>query len=504
MALRFYVVAVGQWPAAQKHAFTLVRDNWDDFHFKTTFQLHYRDSVGDIHEIGSVKIAKVGMGEDGGRTEIERSFPQLSEDYFSLGQDREYYDNLRKLPGSLGRDALSALRDVAVDLQRLDEVGDETVVTTSLMRDLDRQIIRTQFHWIAQGEAPRTNYHFQFQPPSLEDYTPDPLDFNVEVDSVPPTNTHVIIGANGVGKSTLMRRFASSLRIDAKRTENGHFSSSQPHTDRGRRVPFDNVVTVAFSAFDPFPAHLNDPDGTSGDIPHHVVGLAGAAAPGDREVDLADQFSQALRACVRSPRRERWLDALSVLNEADPLLQETEATKLIDGDVFGDEVWGASDFYRALSSGHKIALLTITALVRYVEERTLVLVDEPETHLHPPLLSALIRAVSRLTVGRNGVAIVATHSPVVLQNVPRSCVFLLNRSGDIANASRPRIETFGESVSVLTAEVFGLDVTDTGFHDVLQRAAVGFEQTSLGSQLGSEGRAVLRALADVGEKEDEI
>lgn len=47
------------------------------------------------------------------------------------------------------------------------------------------------------------------------------------------------------------------------------------------------------------------------------------------------------------------------------------------------------------------------------------LIDEPEGHLHPPLLSAFVRALSELLVNRNGVAIIATHSPVVLQEVPR-------------------------------------------------------------------------------------
>jgi predicted ATP-dependent endonuclease of OLD family len=68
-----------------------------------------------------------------------------------------------------------------------------------------------------------------------------------------------------------------------------------------------------------------------------------------------------------------------------------------------------------MSSGHAIVLLTITRLVATVEEKTLVLLDEPESHLHPPLLSAFIRALSDLLYDRNGVAIIATHSPVVLQ-----------------------------------------------------------------------------------------
>jgi predicted ATP-dependent endonuclease of OLD family len=50
-------------------------------------------------------------------------------------------------------------------------------------------------------------------------------------------------------------------------------------------------------------------------------------------------------------------------------------------------------------------LLTITRLVETVEERTLVLLDEPEAHLHPPLLSAFVRSLSDLLINRNGVAI---------------------------------------------------------------------------------------------------
>lgn len=67
--------------------------------------------------------------------------------------------------------------------------------------------------------------------------------------------------------------------------------------------------------------------------------------------------------------------------------------------------------FERLSSGHKVILLTIAKLVELVEEKTLVLLDEPEEHLHPPLVSAFIRTLSDLLIYRNGVGIVATHSP---------------------------------------------------------------------------------------------
>jgi predicted ATP-dependent endonuclease of OLD family len=73
-----------------------------------------------------------------------------------------------------------------------------------------------------------------------------------------------------------------------------------------------------------------------------------------------------------------------------------------------------------------------------------------------------------LLIDRNGVAIVATHSPVVLQEVPRSCAWNLRRTGAVVNAERLELETFGENVGTLTREVFGLEVTHSGFHKMLQ------------------------------------
>ncbi len=134
-----------------------------------------------------------------------------------------------------------------------------------------------------------------------------------------------------------------------------------------------------------------------------------------------------------------------------------------------------------------------------MEERTLVLLDEPEAHLHPPLLSAFVRALSDLLVNRNGVAIVATHSPVILQEVPSQCVWKIWRNGRIIQAERPTIETFGENVGVLTREVFGLEVTDAGFHQLLRTAARDAENfddmiAKFDGKLGGEARALIRAL----------
>ncbi len=166
----------------------------------------------------------------------------------------------------------------------------------------------------------------------------------------------------------------------------------------------------------------------------------------------------------------------------------------------------AATFFDGLSSGHKIVLLALTRIIECVNEKSLVLIDEPEGHLHPPLLSAFIRVLSDLMTNRNGVAIVASHSPVVLQEVPKSCVYQLERFGGITTATRPEQETFGENVGVLTGRVFGYEVTESGFHQLIRRMAMvssSYEEAAqkLDGQLGSEAKAILMGLMISREKE---
>jgi hypothetical protein len=118
----------------------------------------------------------------------------------------------------------------------------------------------------------------------------------------------------------------------------------------------------------------------------------------------------------------------------------------------------------------------------------------------------MTRAISELMVQRNGVAIVATHSPVILQEVPKSCVWILNRAGDIAKAERPLKETFAENVSILSQEVFQLELSQTGYHQILndlRKKEVSYENAIeyLRNQIGAEGKAVLRGMYLNGEED---
>jgi predicted ATPase len=218
--------------------------------------------------------------------------------------------------------------------------------------------------------------------------------------------------------------------------------------------------------------------------------------------NAAVRFRKSFQKCRQGLRSERWQAAIRTL-ETDSLFAEEAITDLLREPEWQSK---AESLFSGLSSGHAIVLLTITRLVELVDERTLVLIDEPESHLHPPFLSAFIRSLSDLLVKRNGVAIIASHSPVVLQEVPKTCVWMLRRSGTSSVTERPPIETFGENVGILTREVYGLEVINSGFHKLLQdtvyKEGLSYERLlrHFGGQLGAEARAIAKGM--IAERDD--
>jgi hypothetical protein len=101
---------------------------------------------------------------------------------------------------------------------------------------------------------------------------------------------------------------------------------------------------------------------------------------------------------------------------------------------------------------------------------------------------------------RNGLALIATHSPVVLQEIPKKSVWALQRTGEDVRVDHPELETFGENVGVITREIFTLEVKRTGFHAMIEELAqrgLSFDEilAAFGDNLGAEGRALARAAA---------
>ena len=374
------------------------------------------------------------------------------------------------------------------------------------MRSVSLSTIHGQFRRVLKGDVELTDFRFTFVQEADERHAPVKLAFAVKVASKPSTNVHVLIGRNGVGKTTLLNNMVGAL-LNVSRPDQPpcrfYYLDWLLSEETLPKDYFSSVISVSFSAFDPFVPPADRPaDRTLG--PAYVyIGMKKVRAdqtngiqPAPKtDAELVNDFAASFKSCLSQPaKRERWLAAIKRL-ESDLNFKEMDLARLLELDD-SEAVDKAYAMASRMSSGHSIVLLTITMLVDAVEEKTLVLLDEPESHLHPPLLSAFTRALSDLLYSRNGVAIVATHSPVVLQEVPRSCVWKLTRTRTQGRADRPERETFGENVGILTRETFGLEVSKSGFHEMMQRAVDSggtFESilAEYDDQLGAEARAIL-------------
>lgn len=499
----------GITPAGTRNVCYLTWNTWDDFGFKTTYEVTAFDNDKVEHDLGSTRI--MSMGQESGQTQLELTEDGLSDEYCSLGNDRSFYLGLMKMDRASREAILTGLRDCAFDAPRFDRFMEEPAVRTSLLRSSSKQDVLVVYPRILQGQTELTPFAFSFvldrQEGDESDEQSLSLRFVVTPGKRPPTNVHVLIGRNGVGKTRILAGMADAL------TDNQAASFGLPGRFEFEQRPqhpcsdFLNLVIVSFSAFDRFDPIAKGSARTEKSLPYYYVGIKRFLNDRDGNPtdaigvkstkDLDDDLREALDTIFLDQSRiDRWLKALQTLS-SDPGIRG-----LLADDVVGVERVVVRERVNRqiphMSSGHKIVLLTITRLIENVSDRSLVLLDEPETHLHPPLLGSFMRALSELLVDRNAVAIVASHSPVVLQEVPAKRVWRLLGSGSKLKAERPAEETFAENVSVLTRKVFGLEVDQSGFYKLLSDEAknAGYDEVEeiFEYQIGAEGRALLRAL----------
>lgn len=486
----------------------LTWDDWNDYNFYTLFSIHYVDENSIKHDLDIIKIGFYNQKEHERKLSVGNLFEQLPNEFFSLGSYK-YYEELNKLGSKVREKILFALRDIAWDSEIYKKSINEKVTLKSLLRGKTRTEVTGQIRRMAGGGSRLTAYNFSFESNLGTDIEPNiSLFFDVEPESNPPTNINVLIGRNGSGKTTIINNMIKSLLYLDSQYKYGKFKT---HGTLVGNFDFANLISISFSAFDESGVEDTFGENYTG-LQFSYIGIKKYREDKTGDIflktpsDLKDEFIGSLKKCKDDLKTDRWKSAISIL-ESDPNFKDADILSLIQKnneiqdqqEMDNQFIYKASSIFSNLSSGHKIVLLTITRLVETLEEKSLVLIDEPETHLHPPLLSAFIRSLSELLISRNGVAIIATHSPVILQEVPKSCAWKLRRNGTITVAERLEIESFGENVGILTQEVFNLEVTESGFHKFLKNAVAGsanYEDaiTMFNNRLGLEAKAILRSL----------
>jgi hypothetical protein len=115
-----------------------------------------------------------------------------------------------------------------------------------------------------------------------------------------------------------------------------------------------------------------------------------------------------------------------------------------------------------LSSGEVTFIRFAAQACLYIENGTMLLCDEPETHLHPNFISDFVSLLDQLLVDTGSFAILATHSAYLVREVPSSQVIILaQQSPGIIEAVKPRLKTLGADIGAISSFVFG----DSAFGD---------------------------------------
>lgn len=471
-------------------------DNWDDYGFKTMYSASLRLESEEF-KLGNVKILQ--RNQESGRPELSRIFESLDGDFCSIGQSIEYYEHLMELPQDLRHSYLVALRDAAYDPAIEEDFKRETGWDTSLLRFGEALNNLTAGRHLLHGNAlstDRMSFEFQWRRDGSTSLLPFEFDDSRDL----PGRSNVLIGYNGVGKTTLL----ADLALAASRGRGG--AGSNKSEISGTDTTFGAVVAISYSAFDTFrtPESILGVKDSNSDRASNVAfgyvycGLRRqtAVTNGTFELksidEIQSEFVEALNVIGRLETREHLISAFQALAREPSFGQAgIDLTRLGDG-ISQKEAIAA---FEELSTGHKIVLNIVTQLATHLRTRSLVLIDEPETHLHPPLVAALLRAIQLLLAESNSFAVIATHSPVVVQEMPSQCVHILERDGGPATLRQPEIETFAENIGSITRHVFSLDNSATDYQGILRTLAKNHTEDEISDMFGNglsvQGRALV-------------
>lgn len=446
----------------------LCQDNWDDYSYKTSYNVYFADASGMVVSIGAIKIYNKNMESDYDlqlydRVRIRNYIPcgimqPLSNDFCSLGQDLKYYINLKTWLLGDYKEVLSFFRDIATDRDIQKEFLNYRGVLTSLLRDSSALKALQEAPEILGGlnEKHDMSFGYRFYPPYSPSTTEVEFDFK-EKGKPFPYRINAIVGKNGTGKTRMLSSLANSISGMRKigLTVNEEFI--------GNRPAFYKVMTISFSVFDTF----NKPKDNSF-CSYIYCGIQKEIRDSDgnkifrpmEKLEIKDKLVSSINAIKQQGRYNDWKDIIETL---------------IGANEFNSLIKQISDNNRSellLSSGQNMLILSMTTVIANIEDESILLIDEPETHLHPNAIASFMKMLNSLLETYNSYAIIATHSPLVLQELPSNNITVLERKREnILIAREPRIECFGESISNIIDDTFEVRSNESSFKSILKLAA---------------------------------
>jgi ABC-type multidrug transport system ATPase subunit len=412
--------------------FVFEKTPWDDYGFQTTYLfLLYRSAVQYV-KIGHVKV----LQSNATSTILpNRKFKSLNKTFCSLGQSLEFYSRLKSEAGQQYKRILTAINDCAFNPNVRRNFEKTKGFNESLLRTSEAELALKTARRTLLKKNYQTSYYFDYTVEIKNASKPHHVDFSFDAKGEIPNRFFCLVGRNGTGKTKFIASLAKDL-FDGEK--------------EGRFVPlrpiFSKTIAISFSYFDSFETPR------SKDISYTFIGIK------QRDKVLSETQTirtvwKALRSISTSrKRKELWMNSLRRALEFDYLpfdLRELEA--IATPNDFRNKT---KDIF---SSGQNIVFQVVTRLIAAIEFNSLVLFDEPETHLHPSISGRLIRTINSILNDFESFGILATHSPVIVQEIPSKFIRIFDRSENTPVIYQPPIECFGENLSNISNSIFQTD-----------------------------------------------
>jgi len=462
----FYVIKEPSGPSNQVRShsrpekapcFILVFNNrWNDYGYSTDFSLFYYsdNTIADdqVENFGSIKITHSTTDVIDA---IPNNFLELDEKFCSLGQTYEFYETLKASTGKYFESVLYALKDAAFFSDIYEKFEKNEIFNTSLIRyDEPEQLLRSVKYKLYGFDLSNLySFKYTFRPKYSNES--EDIDFNFNNNHEFPNRIFAIIGKNGTGKTQLI----TSLPIEIAKKESTKFIPRTPM--------FSKVIAVSYSVFDNFEI----PKSTAS-FNYVYCGLLNEKHELLTERQQLLRFHNTWQKIEELERLEKWRRILGNFIEADILDKFIieERTNLDDVIIKVDR-FEFNKIKNHLSSGQNVLLYIISEIIANIRRDSLLLFDEPETHLHPNAISQLMNVIYEVVHEFESYCIITTHSPLIVQELLSKNVRIIERHEDTVTVRQINIESFGQNLTTLTEEVFGNKEVGKQYKKIVDRMA---------------------------------
>lgn len=465
-------------------------DGWNDFghHTRVDYRIRMRSESEPTKASGFIGFINPDADRNGKdllqllvSTQGESTVTATTDHrFFTMLPDMESYRRLvQALDADDATSALTALNDLVAlnefesTAPILDLATQSQVFSLSFMRSSDSYFAYKNAGPLLRGLSSEQTgvlspaLAIRFQLPGRQNEHDLRFSFNHAADL--PKRIAVVIGKNGVGKSQTLGRIARAALDGTEALTDG--------TDGGR--PLINRL-LAFAptneAESVFPTDKRKRPRIW--YQRYSMNRSRRSRRNDYLSDLIVQVARSTQMVASKSRWEIFTEALSAITKADELHLPTRSTssayvplanlpqgaeqrvleRFASIDVKREPTRVVAGEGYPLSSG-EISFLKFAAQVSlHIENGSLLLLDEPETHLHPNFISRFVSLLDGLLEATGSAAIIATHSAYFVREVFREQVTVLSVDSDnMVRAQRPKLRTFGADVGAISYFVFGED-----------------------------------------------